>query len=61
MKPDFPSLADVIAKPRLDVNIKVAALKSINTILFLINNLPVNNFLHTCSVLSTNEMCYLMR
>ena len=34
--PDFPSLADEIAKPRTDMNIKVAAFtiseKSINTI-----------------------------
>ena len=37
-KPDFPSLADEIAKPRPDMNILVAAFtvseKSINTMLF---------------------------
>ena len=37
MKPDFPSSADEIAKPRPDMNIKVAAFevseKSINTII----------------------------
>ena len=35
-KPDFPCLADEIAEPRPDINIKVAALtvseKSINTV-----------------------------
>ena len=35
IKPDFPSLADEIAEPRPDINIKVAAFtvreKSINT------------------------------
>ena len=37
LKPDFPSLADGIAKPRPDMNIKVAAFtvseKSISTII----------------------------
>ena len=38
-KPDFPTLADEIAEPRRDMNIKVAAFtvseKSINTIIYM--------------------------
>ena len=43
-KPDFPCLADEIAEPRPDMNIKVAALtvreKSINTTVELTTNKP---------------------
>ena len=41
IKPDFPSLADDLAEPRPDMNIKVAA--------FTVSEKSINTYIYTCS------------
>ena len=64
LEPDFPSLADEIAEPRPDMNIKVAAFtvseKSINT--FYAPAMRVfRKFCHRGSKSDTGSFLYLMR
>ena len=50
-KPDFPSLANEIAKPRPDMNIKVAA--------FAVSKKSINKFILN-SYLASSDFCLLL-